>query len=141
MQRDNTSLSFVLAMLLNFINLNAFNAAYAKSGEYEPFSAFIILSCRIKAPNEHNKYFLMDQKLFLSSPKDTEILLSLSLFRIFLNDFLNEQCMHTQLLQSCPTLRDPMDCSWPDSSVHGDSPGKNTEVGCHALLQGILPTQ
>ena len=29
----------------------------------------------------------------------------------------------------------------PDSSVHGDSPGKNTEVGCHALLQGIFPTQ
>ena len=27
------------------------------------------------------------------------------------------------------------------SSVHGDSPGKNTGVGCHALLQGIFPTQ
>ena len=26
-------------------------------------------------------------------------------------------------------------------SVHGDSPGKNTGVGCRALLQGILPTQ
>ena len=34
--------------------------------------------------------------------------------------------------QSCLTLRDPMDCSPPGSSVHGDSPGKNTEVGCHA---------
>ena len=31
-----------------------------------------------------------------------------------------------------------MDCSPPDSSVHGDSPGKNTGVGCHALLQGIF---
>ena len=38
------------------------------------------------------------------------------------------------------TLCDPMDCNWPGSSVHGDSPGKNTEVGCHALLQGIFPT-
>ena len=28
--------------------------------------------------------------------------------------------------QSCPTLRDPVDCSLPGSSVHGDSPGKNT---------------
>ena len=27
------------------------------------------------------------------------------------------------------------------SSVYGDSPGKNTGVGCHALLQGIFPTQ
>ena len=34
-----------------------------------------------------------------------------------------------------------MDCSPPGSSVHGDSPGKNTGVGSHALLQGILPTQ
>ena len=43
--------------------------------------------------------------------------------------------------QSCPTLCDPMDCSPPGSSVHGDSPGKNTGVGCHALLQRIFPTQ
>ena len=32
-----------------------------------------------------------------------------------------------------------MGCSPPGSSVHGDSPGKNTGVGCHALLQGIFP--
>ena len=43
--------------------------------------------------------------------------------------------------QSCPTLWDPMDCSPPGFTVRGDSPGKNTEVGCHALLQGIFPTQ
>ena len=29
----------------------------------------------------------------------------------------------------------------PGSSVHGDSPSKNTGVGCHALLQGIFLTQ
>ena len=34
-----------------------------------------------------------------------------------------------------------MDCSPPDTSVDGDSPGKNTRVGCHFLLQGIFPTQ
>ena len=43
--------------------------------------------------------------------------------------------------QSCPTLCDPMDCSTPGSSFHGDSPGKNTEVGGHATLQGIFPAQ
>ena len=32
-------------------------------------------------------------------------------------------------------------CSPPGSSVHGDSPGENTGVDCHALLQGIFPTQ
>ena len=34
-----------------------------------------------------------------------------------------------------------MDCSLPGTSVHGDSPGKNTGVGCRALLQWIFPTQ
>ena len=43
--------------------------------------------------------------------------------------------------QACPTLCDPMDCSPPGSSVRGDSLGQNTGVGCHALLQGIFPTQ
>ena len=36
--------------------------------------------------------------------------------------------------QSSLSLGDPMDYSPPDSSVHGDSSGKNTGVGCHALL-------
>ena len=44
-------------------------------------------------------------------------------------------------LQSCRTLCNPMCCSLPGSSVHRDSPGKNTGVGCHALLpdSGIKP--
>ena len=37
------------------------------------------------------------------------------------------------------TLCDSMDYRPPGSSVHGDSPGKNTGVGCHSLLQGIFP--
>ena len=45
------------------------------------------------------------------------------------------------VVQSCPTLCDPIDCSPPGYSVQGHSPGKNTRVGCHALLQGIFPTQ
>ena len=36
--------------------------------------------------------------------------------------------------QSCPTLCNPIICPW-------NSPGKNTGVGCHSLLQGIFPTQ
>ena len=43
--------------------------------------------------------------------------------------------------QSCLTLCDPMDYSPPGGLVHGDFLGKNTGVGCHALLQGIFPTQ
>ena len=43
--------------------------------------------------------------------------------------------------QPCPPLCDPMDCRPPGSSAHGDSPGKHTGARCHALLQGIFPTQ
>ena len=48
-------------------------------------------------------------------------------------------CMHTQLLQLCLfetlwTVARQAPCPW-------DSPGKNTGVGCHDLLQGIFPTQ
>ena len=45
------------------------------------------------------------------------------------------------VIQSFLTLCTPMDCSPLGSSVHGDSPGENIGVGCHALLQGIFPTQ
>ena len=43
------------------------------------------------------------------------------------------------LVAQCPALCDPMDCSPLGSSVHGDSPGKNTGVSCHALIWGIFP--
>ena len=43
--------------------------------------------------------------------------------------------------QSCPTVCGPMDYILPGSSVHGDSPGKNTRVGCPCLLKGIFLTQ
>ena len=33
--------------------------------------------------------------------------------------YLPYACMHAKLLQSCPTLCNPADCSLPGSSVHG----------------------
>ena len=49
-------------------------------------------------------------------------------------------CIYVCLVaQSYPILCDSMDYNPPGSSVDGDSPGKNTGVGCHALLQGNLP--
>ena len=49
--------------------------------------------------------------------------------------------MHAKSLQLCLTLCNPMVHSPPGSSCPWNSPGKNTGVGCHALLQGIFPTQ
>ena len=39
--------------------------------------------------------------------------------------------MKVKVVQSCPTLCNPMDCT----------PGQNTGVGSLSLLQGIFPTQ
>ena len=50
-------------------------------------------------------------------------------------------CLCAKSLQLCPIFCNPMDYSPPGSTVHADSPGKNTGVGCHSLLQGIFPTQ
>ena len=47
-------------------------------------------------------------------------------------------CLVAQL---CLTLYEPIDCCLPGSSVHEDSPNKNTGVGCHGLFQGIFPIQ
>ena len=64
--------------------------------------------------------------------------------------------MHYRIMDFCATgssvlcllcfvtqsdLCNPRNCSLPGSFVQGDTPGKNTGVGCHALPQGILPTQ
>ena len=51
------------------------------------------------------------------------------------------QCTVCTHAQSCVPLCDPTDCGPPDSSVYGDSSGKNTGVGCLALLQEIFPSQ
>ena len=45
---------------------------------------------------------------------------------------------HAQLYLILSNL---MDYNPPGSSVHEDSPGKNTGMGCNALLQGIFPSQ
>ena len=55
--------------------------------------------------------------------------------------FLCLLCVLSLVAQACPTLCDPMVCSPPGSSAHGDSPGKNTGVGYHARLQGLFPIQ
>ena len=58
---------------------------------------------------------------------------SLNYARINQNQYESLTTLHAKLLQLCPTLCDPawLLCPWA-------SPGKNTGVGCHALLQGIF---
>ena len=50
-------------------------------------------------------------------------------------------CLGTKSLQSCLTLCDPYRLVSTRLLYPWDSLGKNTRVGCHALLKGIFPTQ
>ena len=59
------------------------------------------------------------------------------------DDICNLPCIPNHLcayLLTVSSLCNPMDCSPPDSSVHENSPGKNTGVGCNSLLQAIFTT-
>ena len=64
-----------------------------------------------------------------------------AVFSLGLCFLLLERKFKVLVAQSCLSLCNPTDCSPPGSCVHGDSPGKNTGVGCHLLLQGLFPTQ
>ena len=54
--------------------------------------------------------------------------------------YLSGRLRKCLVAQPCPTLCNPrtVACQAP---LSWDSPGKNTGVGCHFLLQGIFPTQ
>ena len=51
-------------------------------------------------------------------------------------DIINDYQVLCLVAQSCLTLCNPRDCSSPGSSVHGDSPGKNTGAGCMLSSRG-----
>ena len=102
--------------------------------EKEMVTHFSILTCEIPWTEEPGE---------LQSMRSQELDMTERLsFSVFTLGFSICVCVCVCLVtQSCPTLCDRMNCSLPGSSVPRDSPGKNTGVGCHALLQGIFPTQ
>jgi len=94
---------------------------------------------------ELNKSNLFLSAFFLFSPlcqwqQSTEESSGETFYK-FISDMSMNDSVVGLVAQSCLTLCSPMDCSPPGSSVHGDSPGKNTEMGCHSLFLGIFPTQ
>ena len=53
----------------------------------------------------------------------------------------NNTLLVCSVAQSCPDSATPWTVACQAPLVRGDSPGKNIGVGCHALFQGIFPTQ
>ena len=88
--------------------------------------------------------FVLDISDKLNHTAYNHLCLAFSLIRMFLRFIHIVTCISHYLAvclvpQSCPTLCNSMDCNSPGSHVPRDSPGRNTEVGCHAL-QGIFLT-
>ena len=72
---------------------------------------------------------------------DFQICFVVKIFLLTFKISLKKVKMKVLVTQSCLTLCNPLDCSLTGSSVHGDSPGTDTGVGGHSLLQRIFPTQ
>ena len=91
---------------------------------------------------EYSDYFEVNHFKFCLQkgilPPVCNLLLELSLLAWFYHFALS--CPKWSV--SCSVVSDscdPMDCSLPGSSCPWNSPGKDTGVGCHFLLQGIEP--
>ena len=80
-------------------------------------------------PQQSTVAYLLDSWKSLTFKSQLKIFLKYVYFNLFGTIVL---CLVTQM---CLTLRNPVDYSSPGSSVHGNSPGKNSGVGCHALFQ------
>ena len=110
-------------------------------------SCFLILQSSENFSNFKPKMdpsLLVKRRNILSSSYSRYSTRSSTLAILFYLLCLISQCAVLCLVaQSCLTvsLCHPLDCSLPGSSVHWDSSGQNTGVGCHALLQGIFPIQ
>ena len=60
--------------------------------------------------------------------------------QVYLTNIYFGDLLYTlSVLQSCPSLCNPTDCSSHGFSVHGIL--QNTGVGCHSLLQEYFPTR
>ena len=119
-----------------------------------PFKDFFVWFYSMQSPfysltsKEENNIWILRNKIqsiavpFLGkSPSFSNNVCICNCNGIFFNNWTVRSTVLCLVSQSCPTLCDRMDCSPPVSSVHGDSPGKNIGVDCHAIFQGIFPTQ
>ena len=70
-------------------------------------------------------FFNLFLKFSLRDPKGIYLLSKVPVCAVLSHSVMSDCC-------------NPMESSPPGSFVHGDSPGKNTGVGCHALRQGDL---
>ena len=81
--------------------------------------------------------YIMDRAVCLSGKS---FLIHQSTYELGIPTPYSLVCMHAKSLQLWSILCNPKDHS-PPGSCPWDSPGKNTGVGFHALLQGIFLTQ
>ena len=112
-----------------------------------PFSCGFVLLLTAKSAAVHSHFSSVWLEIRVNFLSDNRWIVGSFYLLTFGRDFARNTIALTLLAgllgrcQLCLALYNPVDCSPPGSSVRGDSPGKNTGVGCYALLQGVFPMQ
>ena len=119
---------------------------WAESTESVPvFPASVATTLSLLCYNPHwSGTFVMIYEPILThhcQPKSKVYIRVHSLYSLFGHLMQRVLCILSSFSCVCLTFCDPMDCSPPGSSVQGILQARISGVGCHALLQGILPTQ
>ena len=97
-------------------------------------TAFFLLPISVST-HSYFSYCLISLPLTSSHPESNVLTPSLSPLALC-QPFCTACCVLCLLTQSCLTLCKSMDCSTPVSPVLGDSPGKNSGVGCMPSSRG-----
>ena len=82
-----------------------------------------------------------ESMLWNTTHKGLNIIKQLISYKLSYLIYMHIICMLYLVALPCPTGCNPTDCSPTGSSVHRDSPGKNTGVDSLSLLQVIFWTQ
>ena len=155
--RFSTSKIKLIIFAPKYIPLSLFSPIHPSQ---KPANYSQLLSLSSTCINDHKILLFLFRNTLKSLPMspchccNSPVIPWLNLYNILPNDvpdsyfisfsfsaFSKTQTWMCLVTQSCPPLCSPIGCSPSGSSVRGDSPGKNTGVGCHVLLEGIFPTQ
>ena len=128
-------------LVMCFLFISGYNSVFTYSLLFKVhvFSTVIQVLIAFKV---HLLIFIEVQFIYNYTFRFTENKYTYTHTHLYIQHIHKYVCMHVQSLQSSPTLCNPMDCSPPGSSVHEIFfffLGKNTGMGCHALLHRSSP--
>ena len=90
----------------------------------EGFNPIWVAQCICRVDKKLGQSIWNEVITFIKFSIGVQLLYNTLLSAVLTEKLVNQLCVVLCLVtESCPILCDPMDCSPPSSSVHGDSPG------------------